>query len=404
VRRRLGWFLWAIALPFWAASVSLSILNRSTPTLEDQPPAALGLWFALLFLSFSTVGALVVARQPGNAIGWILCALGLTGPLGGTADGYAVYGLATRPDSLPEAEIGAWLSGWLGGGSILGLLVFILLLFPTGRPLSGRWRPVIWANGLALVLVFLWGFEPGVLDTFAPLEVTNPFGIERTGGAFQALGVVGFCLILGAAVAGLISLVLRFRPARGDERQQLKWLAYAAGLVCAAFLAGPVVWSMPSLPDWVWTTMFLVAFSAVPAAIGIALLRYRLYDVDVVINRTLVYGSVTALLAAAYLGLVLLFQLVFSPLTEENSLAVAVSTLAVAALFRPARNRVQALVDRRFYRSRYDAQQTLEGFAVRLREEVDLDALRAELTGVVAETMQPAHVSLWLRSKPGETV
>jgi hypothetical protein len=394
---RLGWLLMAVTLPFWAGSVAFETLNRSALTLEDPPPPALGIWFALLFLSFSTVGALIVSRQPRNPIGWILCALGLVGPVGGTADGYAIYGLATEPDSLPEPEIGAWFSAWLGGASILGLLALVLLLFPTGRLLSRRWIPFLWATGLAFVLVFLWGFEPGVLDGFAPLEVTNPFGVEGARGTFKALGVAGFSLMLGAAVVSLISLVLRFRPARGDERQQLKWLAYAAGLVCAAFLAGPVVWSMPSLPDWVWTTMFLVGFSAVPAAIGIALLRYRLYDIDVVINRTLVYGSVTALLAAAYLGLVLLLQVAFSPLTEENSLAVALSTLAVAALFRPARNRVQALVDRRFYRRRYDAQLTLEGFAARLREEVDLDALRGELTGVVAETMQPAHVSLWLR-------
>jgi hypothetical protein len=401
--RRLGWFLGMLALPFWAASFTLTTLNRSTPTLEDEPPLALGIWFLLLFLSFSTVGALIAARQPRNAIGWILCAIGLTGPLASTADEYAIYGLATRPDSLPEAEIAAWLSAWLAGANLFGLLAFILLLFPTGRLLSRRWRPVLWANGLAVVLVFLWGFEPGRLDNFAPLEVTNPFGLEGARGAFGVLGVAGFCLMLAAAVAGLISLVLRFRRARGEERQQLKWLAYAAGLLCAAFLAGPVVWSIPSLPDWVWTAMFLVGFSAVPVATGIALLRYRLYDVDVVINRTLVYGSVTALLAGAYLGLVLVLQLALSPVTEGSSVAVALSTLAVAALFRPARSRVQGLVDRRFFRRKYDAQRTLEGFAARLREEVDLEALRAELTGVVASTMQPAHVSLWLRAEGGET-
>jgi len=400
VRRLLGWLLWGLALPFWAASFLFTVLNRSTPTIEDQPPVALALWFVLLFLAFSTVGALVVSRHPGNAIGWILCAIGLIGPLGGTADGYAVYGLATKPDSLPEPEIAAWLSAWVAGANVLGLLAFILLLFPAGRLPSRRWRLALWVNGFALLLVFLWGLEPGPLAGFAPLEVTNPFGLERVGGAFGALGVAGFCLMLGVSVAGLSSLVLRFRVARGDERQQLKWLAYAAGLVCAAFLAGPVVWSAQSLPDWVWTAMFLLGFSATPVAIGIAILRYRLYDIDVVINRTLVYGSLTALLAGAYFGLVLLFQLALEPVTEGNELAVAVSTLAVAALFRPARRRIQGFVDRRFYRRKYDTERTLAAFGTRLRDEVDLETLAADLRGVVGQTMQPAHVSLWLREAP----
>jgi hypothetical protein len=395
--RRVGWSLLAVTLPFWAATVALESLNRSTPTLEDQPPAALEIWFALLFLSFSTVGALIVSRHARNPIGWILCAFGLSGPLLAAGEGYAVYGLATEPGSLPAADVAAWLSAWVGGGSLIGLIAFILLFFPTGSLLSRRWRPVVWVNGLAFALVFLWAFEPGPIDSFGALRVTNPVGIEGTGRALEALGIGGFVLMLAAMVGGFLSLVLRFRRARGDERQQLKWLAYAGGVFSGAFLAGPVVWSIPSLPEWLWTTMFLVAASSIPLATGVAILRYRLYDIDVVINRTLVYGSVTALLAGAYLGLVLLFQFAFSPLTEENSLAVALSTLAVAGLFRPARNRVQELVDRRFYRRRYDAQRTLEGFTARLRDEIDLDALRAELTAVVAETMQPAHVSLWLR-------
>jgi hypothetical protein len=208
------------------------------------------------------------------------------------------------------------------------------------------------------------------------------------------------------------AVVVRLRRARGDERQQLKWFAYVAALMATGFavaalslaIAAAGGWDEDNLPTWLgafgtvgWMTGLLALVLALPVAIGVSVLKYRLYDIDVVINRTLVYGSVTALLAGAYLGLVLLFQLAFSPVTEGSGLAVALSTLAVAALFRPARNRVQRLVDRRFYRGKYDAQQTLEGFAARLREEVDLDALRGELTGVVAETMQPAHVSLWLR-------
>jgi hypothetical protein len=232
-------------------------------------------------------------------------------------------------------------------------------------------------------------------------DLDNPVGIAGAGEALRWIGGIGTVgLLIGYVGAGL-SLIVRFRRAGSLERQQIKWFAYVAGVMLAGLglaLTDTVLGRWTHAPGYIgWFTFLTAVGLGLPAAIAVAVFRYRLDDIDVVINRTLVYGSVTALLAGAYLGLVLLFQLAFQPVTEGSGLAVALSTLAVAALFRPARSRVQGLVDRRFYRRKYDAQRTLEGFAARLREEVDLDALRSELTGVVSDTMQPAHVSLWLR-------
>jgi hypothetical protein len=337
-------------------------------------------------------GTLIASRRPANPIGWLFS----VGSLLLVCTLFA-HEYGRRADlgsgSLPGAEVFMWLQSWLWAPPLGAIAIFAFLLFPDGRLPAGRWRPLaLFAAGSLALLVPIFALQPGPLQDFPDHQ--NPFGLEVLAGVLHAAQFVAFALFVIAIAASAASLPVRLRRARGEERQQLKWFAYAAimaGIVIA--VVGPFWETYPAL-----RVLVGAAFAALALAIGSAILRYRLYDIDVVINRTLVYGSVTAVLAGAYLGLVLVFQLVFRPLTEENSLAVAVSTLAVAALFRPARNRVQALVDRRFYRRRYDAQRTLESFASRLREEVDLDALRAELTGVVAETMQPSHVSLWVRS------
>jgi hypothetical protein len=257
---------------------------------------------------------------------------------------------------------------------------------------------LVWLGVLGLVLAFALSLRPGEIETLSTVTVENPLGVAGAQTALELIGAAGFALIVLATGGGVASLVVRFRKARGDERQQLKWLALAAIAFLVAFASGPVIWNIPSLDSSpLWPVLFLLAVGALPLATGIAILRYRLYDIDVVINRTLVYASLTALLAGAYFGLVLLFQLALEPVTEGNELAVAVSTLAVAALFRPARRRIQGFVDRRFYRRKYDAERTLAAFGGRLRDEVELEALAADLRGVVAQTMQPAHVSLWLR-------
>jgi len=270
-----------------------------------------------------------------------------------------------------------------------------LLLFPDGRLPSRRWRAVAWCAGLGIGLLFAAdSLSPGPLDDYPRLS--NPYGVDSP--VREAAAGISVLLLLAAMLGSPLSLILRFRRSGIEQREQIKWLALAGAAATATFavaLLGSDLWG-----DTVANAAIMLSIALLPVAAGVAILRHRLYDIDVVINRTLVYGALTAILGAAYLGTVLLLQVALSPVTESSDLAIAGSTLGVAALFRPARSRVQTLVDRRFYRGRYDAQRTLASFAVRLRDEVALDALSAELRAVVVDTMQPAHVSLWLRRGP----
>jgi hypothetical protein len=355
---------------------------------------------------YAFVGALVASRQPGNAVGWILLVIGITLTLGALADANLLS------ESAPARGLSGWLSEWVWYVWLTLAGIILPQLFPTGRALSRRWRPVLWLGVAALVLSVLGAaFEPGRMDVDSPVPVENPFGIGGPiGDALPGVSRAGDVLAAFAFVLAAASLVIRFRRSRGVERQQLKWFAYV-GMLAATGLAlamAQVLFGLQPGEDgeagWLeivgavgWFLALGAIILGIPIATGMAILRHRLYDIDVVINRTLVYGALTATLAAAYLGSVLLLQLALSPLTEDSGLAIAGSTLAVAALFRPARARIQELVDRRFYRSKYDAAHTIERFGARLRDEVELDSLSAELRGVVADTMQPAHVSLWLR-------
>ena len=369
-------------------------------------PSGEGDLFFVAVGGYAFVGALVASRQPGNAVGWILLVIGIALTLGTLADA----NLLSR--TAPARGLSAWLSGWVWYVWLTLAGIFLPQLFPTGRPLSSPWRPVLWLGIVALALSVIGAsFDPGRLDVDSPVPVENPLGVGGPiGDALPVVARVGDVLTAFAFVLAAASLVVRFRRSRGVERQQLKWFAYV-GLVAAAGLVVAMAQVLFGLqPDeegaagWLevagavgWFTALVAIVLGIPIATGMAILRHRLYDIDVVINRTLVYGALTATLAAAYLGSVLLLQLALSPLTEDSGLAIAGSTLGVAALFRPARARIQELVDRRFYRRKYDAVQTIERFGAHLRDEVELGALSAELRGVVAETMQPAHVSLWLR-------
>jgi hypothetical protein len=388
----LAWSLWAVCVALTALSLLLMVLNLSRPNTH-----IFDWWLGnALVVVDATVGAIVASRRPENPVGWLLCLSGVAVGTSSFASQYAIHALLARPGSLPAGEALAWIAAWQLP-IMIGLQVSYLLLFPTGRLPSRRWRWTAWlVVAFVLAGVVLSAFSPGAyLGSLGPIR--NPLGIEGLTGAYKALLYAGSPLLYGAAV---LSLFVRLRRAEGLERQQLKWFAYAA----AMFALGIVLIVIPlaiDTPSWfvrAATAVFTAAGTTVPVAIGIAILRYRLYDIDRIINRTLVYGSLTALLAVVYLGGVISSQYAFRTLTGQGSqLAIVASTLAIAALFNPLRKRIQAFVDRRFYRSRYDAARTLEAFSARLRDETDLEALNDDLVGVVAETMQPAHASLWLR-------
>jgi hypothetical protein len=343
-------------------------------------------------LAFTTVGLIIASRRPANPLGWLLLlSFGLSLSANEFLRAYAEYTLFYRPGTLPAGLAIAWVATWIWA-FIYPILPFVFLLFPDGRLPSPRWRPFAWVAGLVNGLFALMvPFRAGGLEYFP--TIPNPVGIPAlTEAVFQAFALVTFIVILLATM----SLPVRFRRARGDERQQLKWVAYAAVFlgvvgVVAPSLASPLVSVIVST----------LAFTGLAAAIAVAILKYRLYDIDRIINRTLVYGVLTALLAAVYVGFVLVLGQLFGGIgTKPPSWAVAGATLAVAALFQPARRRIQQAVDRRFNRRRHDAARVIEAFAARLRDQVDLDMLGAELLAVVDQTMEPTTASLWLR--PGE--
>jgi hypothetical protein len=373
----------------------------------------------VLALAYPTVGALIASRLPTNPIGWIFCGLGLLYVAQRFTEAYADYALL-KNFALPWGEYVAWFSTAVASGSPPALAgVFLMLLFPNGRLLSRRWRIVAWAAILGAAFGSLGeALYPGHLPTHSYVE--NPLGVLGiiSGGfttfdLFAASILLGWTLLLTSQLAALFSLILRLRRAQGDERQQIKWVLYAVvpAVLCGIlvslnfmvvrftyeFLSGP-----QSIVPWEHLKYVLYASTfaslLVPVFTYIAILRYRLFDIDVVVNRTLVYGSLTATLVALYFGGIVVLQSVFVLLTGQRStLAVVASTLLIAALFNPLRRRIQSFIDRRFYRSKYDARKTLEAFSAQLREETDLNALSEDLVGVVRETMQPAHVSLWLR-------
>ncbi|HET7271509.1 MAG TPA: hypothetical protein VFI90_10540, partial [Rubrobacter sp.] len=350
-------------------------------------------------LSFSVVGAFIASRHPRNTIGWLFCSVGVTIGLNSFAGAYAEFWLASGFGMRRLGETAAWLSSWLW---ILLLFVptsFVLLLFPDGRLPSPRWRPVAWGVALGTAgTVVEYALEAGPLGDFP--QIVNPYGV--VGPVVGMVGVAGIILAAGSMVAAAVSLIVRRLHAGKVERQQIKWLAYGGAVVVGTIGVGglTILWSVPAS-----IVIMSIALLGLPVFTGIAILKYRLYDRDIIINRTLVYGSLTAMLVLLYVGGVVSLQYAFRSITgQESQLAIVASTLAIAALFNPLRRRVQAFVDRRFYRRKYDARKTLEGFSAKLRDETDLDALDNELTRVVKETMQPTHVSLWLRPETTDRV
>jgi len=395
---RVAWSLVAGTLMLHAASGVFVFHGRHVHTPGDKDVVSLGaLGFFLAYLAFPVVGAVIVSKRPANAIGWLFLFIGLVFAIADLFARYADYAVYADPGSLPG---GVWV-GWVWGlldPVVFASIMLLLLLFPDGTVLSRRWRTVVGlVIGFVTLSVFWNALKPDKIFTDV-FPVENPAGIGWVGAHLAFLDQIVFLGFAVGAVLSVTSAVLRFRRSRGIERDQMKWLALAAVLLIAGFLAGAFL-AIAAHADQIGTLVMGLGVAAVPIAVGIGVLRYRLYEIDRVISRTLSFALVTAALGAAYVGLVLLGQSLFSSVAGGGGLVVAVSTLVVAALFLPVRSRVQTFVDRRFNRHRYDAQKTLEAFGVRLREQVDLGTLNGDLRTAVDETMQPAHVSVWLRGR-----
>ena len=390
---RLAWSVCATVLVLFGLTLVLVFLGWSTPLPKGWVPWQGQIITTVGFMGAPVLGGLIASRRPDNLYGWLWLGLGLSAALLQLAGSYAAYALVAEPGSLPAPRTIAQVLGVAWGMGII-LLPFLLLLFPTGRLPSRRWRPVAWAVLIAgAVLLMIGPFLPD--ESIGAFE--NPLSVGGVVGeaiVFTSVAVV--FTIFGVLVLSALSLVFRYHSAGGVERQQIKWFAYAGVLFGGSLVFGSFLGQ--DLPG-VWDALFETAtFIPLYVAVGVAILRYRLYDIDLLINRTLVYGSLTATLVLLYFGGIVVLQRVFVVLTgEKSTLAVVASTLVIAALFTPLRRRIQGFIDRRFYRRKYDTRKTLEAFSAKLRDETDLEALNNELVGVVRETMQPAHASLWLK-------
>jgi hypothetical protein len=381
-QRLASWLAWAVC----ALSLTLTALDFLFVTMNvSLKTPAYVFWPELtsLAMGYSVIGAIIASRLPNHPIGWLCCAIGLIAAVDHFAGEYSLYALVAQPHLLPGGRAMLWLQGWFWM-LFIGLIVFLLLLFPTGRLPSSRWRPFAWVSVALISGAVIWSsaISPDVGFNAPPSPVQ--------------LSV----LLLGGVAAA--SMIVGRRNARGVERQQIKWLLYVGPIffVASGLHIGFYYFWLTERSWGLWASYLLVVVGGLsgPFAIGIAILRYRLYEIDIIINRTLVYALLTAILAAVYFGAVVLLQRVFVALTgQQSTLAVVASTLLIAALFTPLRRRIQSFIDRRFYRRKYDARKTLEAFSAQLRDETDLEALSGDLVGVVRETMQPAHVSLWLR-------
>jgi hypothetical protein len=391
----LAWSLCALSLALTALSLLLLAFNRSDPNTHIYEYWQVD---TLVPVSFSIIGAIIASRLPANPLGWLFCAAACVAAVDHFSAEYALYALLAQPTSLPAGEALAWLASWAW---ILycGCIALSLLLFPNGRPPSRRWRWLAWLSVFLTIAGAVWvAFSPGVIGNLG--SIRNPLGIEGLPSGFKPVQTIMLALLF---VAALSTLVVRLRRARGIERQQIKWPAFTVVVVAgSSFLSDTAISEAIGLRwlEWAGYVIFIPALIGFPISIGIAIVRYRLYDIDILINRTLVYGALSATLALIYFGGVATTQAIFRALTgqqEQPQLAIVISTLLIAALFNPLRRRIQRFIDRRFYRRKYDARKTLEAFSAKLRDETDLDALSDDLVGVVKETMQPSRISLWQR-------
>jgi hypothetical protein len=403
---RIALSTWMLGVALMATGALLLITSRSVAIAVGALPRGVSaVWESILALTFLTIGALVAAHRPSNVIGWTFCAAGLTSAFAFAAEQYGLYARHVRHGALPWGTVIAW-AGWIVFPALASALAALFLLFPDGRLLSRRWRPAAWLVAGAIVATS-WETALAPLPRYLG---TNP--VKLTGMAAAVVRVldpfIWLVVMPAAMLAAVAALVLRFRRSRGDERQQLKWLVYAGALLVLPFITAIALDLLSELgwvpPGWVdalekpISGLFLLAIVAMPVAAGVAILKYRLYDIDRLINRTVVYATLTAVLGLGYAASVLVMGQLLG--RDRSNLAVAGATLVMAAMFQPLRRRVQQAVDRRFNRRKYDAAKTIEAFSARLREEIDLDSLASELLAVVRQTMQPTTASLWLRPPP----
>jgi hypothetical protein len=397
----LAWYMCAVSLMLTVVGLLLLVLSRSRVGASFYAGAPVyDFWLVntVTAFSFSTVGGMIAPRlPPHNPVGWLFCTIGLLAGMRLFVAEYAIVTLLAEPgtllSNLPGGEALAWVSSWLWVSHI-GLFLFLALLFPDGGPPSSRWRPFAWIVGVVIVVgtvaVAVWP------ETAAGFDLTShPLGVEIATDVVNPVETILYAL----ALVAMSSLVVRLGRSRGVERQQVKWFAYAVGVLAISAILAYVVSETMGIRwlGWISSMLVIVGVVGLPVAVGIAILRYRLYNIDLIINRTLVYGALTVLLVAVYVGSIVVFEGLLRALTGQGSqLAIVASTLAVAALFNPLRYRIQSFIDRRFYRKKYDARKTLEAFSAKLKDKTDLQELNNDLVGVVMETMQPAHISLWL--------
>jgi hypothetical protein len=405
--RTTSWLAWAVC----ALSLALTALTFLLIALDLSLNAPIYYyWFesTIIAVGYPVIGAIIASRLPAHPIGWICCAIGVLAAVQHFSGEYAIYALrAPHPEALPGGEAMLWVSLW-AWILVFGLIEILLFLFPNGRLPSKRWRPLAWLSGaLTLMAAILISISPdAALDALGSsdnvhVSIPNPLGVEGLPNLYRPVQT----LVLALGLVAAASVVIGRRKAGGIERLQVKWLLYASVIWFGGNVLKNTVVSPLGEVSWgLWVSYLLVGIGGLggPIAIGIAILRYRLYEIDIIINRTLVYGALTVTLVALYFVGIVVLQRVFVLLTGQRStLAVVASTLLIAALFNPLRRRIQSFIDRRFYRRKYDARKTLEVFSTKLKNETDLEALNNDLVGVVRETMQPAHVSLWLRSDTG---
>ena len=397
--RRVAFGLAVTALAMDAISLILLIPNLPSLTTIHEGSTSLGT--LVLGVTYPVVGWLIVSRRPENPIGWIFVVVGLSQSIVALATQYAVYGLLAQPDSLPYADFASWVTVWAWVPGIT-LLMLLVLVFPDGHLPSARWRPVVWIAVAALPLtlvaaaIAMWPYRgPALLADESPDTSLDPLAA-----AASTLQIVGALLILLVAMAAMAGVIVRFRRSTGIERQQLKWFA-AAGVVEI-----PLVWIISGavIPAPFDAIVAIVIAPLVPIATAIAILRYRLYEIDRIISRTISYALITGVLAALFIGVTLVVGALLTsvaqgsgPSSQGRTIAVAASTLIVFALFQPLRRRVQRAVDRRFDRARFDAERTTTAFSERLREEVDLATVTADLNRTVRGAISPQCVGVWLR-------